>query len=42
MPGASAPVAPATPAAAIDGGAKPVPGDLKTFRDWTVACDNIC
>lgn len=34
---------PAAPAAvtARDDHARPAPGDLKTFGDWTVACDNI-
>lgn len=42
----AAPAAPATtapkPAATPtrDAGVKPAPGELKTFRDWTVACDN--
>lgn len=40
-------VAPATPVAGppplapADAGVAPAPGELKTFRDWTVACDNV-
>lgn len=35
-----------TPAAAVqkadaDTGTKPAPGELKTFKDWTVGCDNV-
>ena len=31
----------ATPAPSQDTGAKPRPGALKTFGDWTVGCDNM-
>lgn len=29
------------PAPVADSGAAPAPGELETFRDWTVACDNV-
>lgn len=42
--GAAIPTAAATPAAepsnAADSGANPTLGELKTFKDWTVGCDN--
>ena len=38
---AAAPVAGPPPAPPADDKATPRPGELKTFRDWTVACDNV-
>ena len=35
-----APAAPAAPTPETDSHAKPTPGTLKTFADWTVGCDN--
>ncbi|KQT31891.1 hypothetical protein ASG29_08375 [Sphingomonas sp. Leaf412] len=35
------PVAGAPPGPVADTRAAPIPGELKTFRDWTVACDNV-
>lgn len=35
------PAAPPTPVRAEAASIAPQPGELKTFRDWTVACDNV-
>lgn len=35
------PVAGPPPVSPADAEAAPAPGELKTFRDWTVACDNV-
>lgn len=35
------PVAGPPPAAPADSGARPGQGEMKTFKDWAVACDNV-